>query len=362
MQVYYILLSYIIILLLISKPILKDKKLKKLLFSFCFLPTWLIMGLRYGVGADYFSYNEIFENVGKNYFSYYYYIEKGYLFLNVLIHKFSSDSMYLFLVTSFLIVYFFMKKIWESSEDIILSMILFLTLGYYFNAMNAVRQFMAIAISFYAIKYVKKEEWLKFFLSVAIAALFHNAVWMLIPLYVAVILLKEKTFYIMSTIGFASVSIWGMDFLFFLRNLIRNLFGANYDWINKFIIFNVTQERFSVPNVMLGVSSFIGGYYVYQKNKNNQELSVYLKYNWVAILCFCFLYKWGRATTRIAFFCTPVYILIIPMIIKGIKNVKIRLLFYTILFVICGTYLYNMLLNSIQTGNNFIPYMSVFKK
>lgn len=344
MLIYYILIGYIIIVALLFR-INRRKKY----FFLVFVPLWLLMGLRYGVGADYFSYKEIFENVAADYFIQYHFLEKGYLLLNVLVSQFTSNSMYIFLATSFIVVYFFVKSIWDSSENITLSIILFITLGYYFNAMNGVRQFMAIAISFYAMKYLNRNKVFQYCIFIMVASLFHISVLILIPLCLAVVKMGNKKFYLFTIIGFAVIKFYGVVFTNWLAEI--NSFTS------KYVLFNITINRVSIPNIALAAASFTGGYYTYCKSHRDRDLDVYLKYNWIALLCFVFLSQWGIATTRIAFYCTPVYLLIIPKVINRLKSWENRLYINVALTAIGGVYLITVLNNSVKTGNNFIPYV-----
>lgn len=355
MLIYYMLLLYIMIVSAMYQICVSGSSRlryhKSVYFWFVFIPVWLIMGLRYGVGKDYFSYKNIFEEIGNGVtFSY---IERGYVVLNRLINRLTHKSAYLFLTTSFMIVFFFMKTIWKYSRSVVLSSVLFITLGYYFNAMNAVRQFMAISISFYAIQYINRKDWFKFLTAILIASTFHTSALILLVSYIAIVFLKDKTFYVLSTTAFLLIRIMDM--------VLLKVISGNF-WMNKFAMNNVTESRLSFPNLILGFTIFVAGHLVLKKKKMGREIVTYMKYNWIALLCFLFLYNWGTACTRIAFYYTPVYLLLIPEIIVSIKGISNRLIVQMTVVVICGFYLVNMLTHSVMTGNNFIPYMTVFSE
>lgn len=347
MLVYYVLLIYIIAVSILYTQRKNKGRYRRIYFALIFLPVWLIMGLRYGVGKDFFSYQSIFNAVRFQRTALYSNIEEGYIFLNYIIGKLSSDSVYIFLVTSFIIVFFFLKGICEHSPNIMLSMVLFISLGYYFNAMNAVRQFMAIAITFYGIKYVNKGEWYKFLIIVLLASMFHKSAFVVVFTYIAFVFLKEKTFWIGTFAFFVIIHFWGDAILQVLR--------SNY-WIAKFVKHNITTSRVSYYNIAIALVTFLAGYIVYLKQGKRQDMLLYLKYNWIALLSFLFLFNWGTACTRVAFYFTPVYLIIIPIVVKSLKGWKTRLAVQSALFLICAIYLMNMLNNSIITGNNFIPY------
>lgn len=346
-MIYYGLLFYTITIYFFIKY---KFKFEKFIWILWFIPMWLLMGMRWGVGADFFSYKYIFDNAGKNIFIQFDYIEKGFLVLNWIVHKFTSDSVCLFLICAFIIIFLFLKEIQCSSSDCLMSVILFISLGYYFNSMNVMRQFIAVGISFYSIKYFKTKEWYKYLILIIIASLFHKTVLILVPVYFMIIFLHDRLFYLVTFVCFALISLFSSELFSGLAQ--RSLY------FSKLMVNSTTQQRISLPNIVLGIVVFIACIIIYKDNNMN----VYTKYTWLAVLSFIFLNKYGTAATRIGFYFTPVYILAIPDVIHSMKDRRSKLIAYLTVIFICFIYLNIILQTSVETGNNFIPYNSILDK
>ena len=117
------------------------------------IPPMFLASVRYKVGTDY----------GKTYYTGFYRIlennnfddfEFGYFYLNKIIQIFTENVFILFILTSILFVGITFAAIYELSVNIPLSIILLLVTRYYFIGLNVVRQFIAMAICTYAIKFI----------------------------------------------------------------------------------------------------------------------------------------------------------------------------------------------------------------
>lgn len=322
-------------------------------FFFICIPLWLIMGFRYNIGMDYLSYKEIFEDIAEGKFSLYWHIETAYRILNLIISKIFNHYVVLFLVTGFVIVFFHLKTIFENSKSIYLSLLVYICLGYYFNAMNGIRQFIAISFCFYALKYMEKKCFLKYCMWVLLAACFHKSAMVCIPVYFAVTFLKNKYFYVLSGTAFAAI--------FIANQMILNYLGE-VDFFRKFVTFSTSSPRLSFFNIALATGILIASIFVYKRLKVKKANIIMIKHVWIILLVFLCLYQWGVAATRIAFYFTPVYILLIPEIIYSFPKVQDRRLLTFVSTMICCIYMIYMLLESRLTGNNFYPYISVFTK
>lgn len=156
-------------------------KNNKIFLMLSFLPFFLILGLRYGIGYDYLHiYTPIFNiivNGGETNW------EIGIVGLCKLIGIFTKDSFYFFFITAFITSFLTYKAINENSEMPWLSLLLFVIAGLYMDAMNIVRQSIAISIFIYAYKYIYDKNLKKYIISIIIASLFHESAIILLPIY-----------------------------------------------------------------------------------------------------------------------------------------------------------------------------------
>ena len=109
--------------------------------------------------------------------------EPGFGFLCFIAHRFSDKYPALFLEIAFLTVACYLISIHHYSEDEIISLISFITLGFYTFFFNGARQGMAAAI--YALSFgalINRKFWV-YCLWVLAASLFHRTILVAIPLY-----------------------------------------------------------------------------------------------------------------------------------------------------------------------------------
>jgi hypothetical protein len=91
----------------------------------------------------------------------------------------------IFALFSFVTVLFFSLALHEQADDYAFSLFLLMTGGYYFNSLNSVRYYLALAIALYSMKYVIRGEYGKFVLWIILGSAFHKSIFLVIPVYTA---------------------------------------------------------------------------------------------------------------------------------------------------------------------------------
>jgi hypothetical protein len=131
-----------------------------------FLAFWIPASLRYGTGADYFSYVDIFN---YNDFSL---VEIGWVVLNKGIRFVGlSSPQWVFVFSAFLIYFpicFVLKR-----KNYFYSILFYLILGYYFRSFNLLRQCVAVSFLFCGVTALEFNKNIRFFLWLALASMFH---------------------------------------------------------------------------------------------------------------------------------------------------------------------------------------------
>ena len=118
------------------------------------MPLLVNAVIRYGVGFDYFNYLEI-----EKYSDFAY--EPGFAFLNNIILYFNLSP--LFIHVFFAIIFFsFILQVTKDSSSPLLSVFLLIASTNYFLFLNISRQMCACAITLYSIRYIEKNELIKF--------------------------------------------------------------------------------------------------------------------------------------------------------------------------------------------------------
>lgn len=149
---------------------------------FCLLTG--VSACRIAVGNDYWVYRDNFKLIAQNrHVS----SEFGFNYIVKWIQQLFGYDKYLpvFAFFSVLTVFFLVKALHDQGENFAFSLFLLMTSGYYFNSLNSVRYYLALAVALYAMKYVLRGEYLKFILWIAAGAVFHKTILLVIPVYLA---------------------------------------------------------------------------------------------------------------------------------------------------------------------------------
>lgn len=147
-----------------------------------FLLLFAVSAARYGVGNDYGRYEDHFYNI---WYGYVVPTERGF---NVLVKclqtLFGKDNyLFLFAFFAFVTVFFTLKALYTLSASFVLSFYLFMALGYYYQSLNTVRYYVAIAFALCAIPYLFRRQYGKFVLTVLLGALIHKSALIVLPVY-----------------------------------------------------------------------------------------------------------------------------------------------------------------------------------
>lgn len=162
-----------------------QKKILVVALVFCsFLVPALVMALRYGIGTDYYyTYVPYFDGVQQEGILPGIGLEPGIWLVMKLVQLFGGGHTAFFATTSFLIMGVFWLGIFQNSRLPWYGVALFFLTEAYFVSMNAVQQYMALAIVFWGMRYVQKPCFWKYLLCVLVGTLFHYSTLVLLPLY-----------------------------------------------------------------------------------------------------------------------------------------------------------------------------------
>lgn len=239
------------------------------------IPLTIVSGCRYYVGTDYLStyytgFYRIIDGIKTDGF------ELGYFFLNKFLNLFTDNVFVLFFITAILFVGFTFGAINVLSDDVILSIVLLLVTRYYFISMNGVRQFIALSILLYSVKFVLEKNIRKFILFVALAMSFHFMSILFIPVYFLDKIKLEKI----------SIIKWiGIDFLVFtigVKFILEILKNTKYGVLIR--RYEVPGIKFTVLTICLNLVIFIIGYKNYNKRYNDIKYRIFINIELIALL------------------------------------------------------------------------------
>lgn len=342
MKVYISTMIISLLILIISKKVIKTKN-NKIGLILSAIPLIITAGFRYGVGQDYFSYAKVFELAKEEFF--FERIEPGFYFIIKVILIFSKDYIWLFVITSIIYIAFVYMAIREQSDNNILSIYLFITIGYYFTFFNGMRQMLAVSIFFYSIKYIKNRKLLPYIICIIAATLIHYSAILYFPLY---FIYGKK----LKNSKFIAVLIISIVFETLIAKLIlsivsisrySNYIGGAFD----------TGEKSYIQILMNIIILLFALFY------NRKELEIDADYSFYCILQLIYtiitIYIGDvPLISRIRWGVGLPLIILIPKIIKREKNRKTRFLYYIVIVSLYFAYFYYTI--GINNYNNVLPF------
>ena len=141
-----------------------------------------VSACRIAVGNDYWVYRDSFKLIAQErHVS----SELGFNMIVWLMQDLFGYDNYLpiFALFSLVTVLFFVKALHDQGSHYWFSLFLLLTGGYYFQSLNSVRYYLALAIALYSMKFVLRGEYGKFILLIVVGATFHKSILLVIPVY-----------------------------------------------------------------------------------------------------------------------------------------------------------------------------------
>ncbi|MBQ0837636.1 EpsG family protein [Lactiplantibacillus pentosus] len=310
------------------------------------VPFLLIAALRYRVGTDYTTYVEIQIPQllrGVDYRLKYEYLYQALIKFGMAVGGYQV----VFFLTHLVLLFFVWKSFKNLSTDYFISIFIFM-FGCYFNlSLNIMRQFIAMAVFLFAIKYIVQKQPIRYFGTMIVGFLFHKTAAIFLPLYLlGKIKIKERVSLILVlVIGVFSSQI--RQLLVWITNvtgIYASYFDSRYDVSDQqwnLILFNL-----AILIVYSYMHRFLIGKtpkYVYDRTiitPENEEIFNNVLYNLQVVAALAaVLSSVIPNSTRIIFMFSIGQILYIPYLLQRVKDVKTRnwisfglMLMYIIIF------------------------------
>lgn len=287
---------------------------------FCLLTG--VSACRIAVGNDYWVYKQNFSLISQErHVS----SEIGFnaivSFFQLFFEEGKAQYLSIFAFFSVTTVFFFVKALCDQGSDFAFSLFLLLAGGYYFNSLNSVRYYFALALSLYAMKYVLRKEYGKFILCILPGALIHKSILLVIPVYlIAHCLAKAKLKRWHCIVGGAFLCS-----LIFCQKLYRELIFIFYPYYRD-SAFDMGQ--LSWVNILkclcvlaLCVICYRSGLRV---NMENRFYAILNLFGLVVYCCGSFIPE----TSRVGYYMIISQVFLLPGLLHGIEKPWLRRLCY----------------------------------
>lgn len=298
---------------------------------------YLITCCRYMVGFDYPAYYDIFLSGGADYFEpvpkFFYYVALYF-----------ENPGILFFLFGFFTLTFVLFGIHENSSNKYESLVIFITV-FYLESLNVIRQWLAVALMFYAFKYVVNKNIFKYLLYVCVAFFMHSSAIICLPIY-----------FVFNYIPFCLTVFCSVICLFFSEQILSLIFSfsflglAKYSGYLKFFV-NAGSQKVVYFFYLLFILSFL----IYLFSGKDRKLANFIKLAAIGLL---FPKVIGaQLGIRMALYYNCFYIISLPLFFAKIKLVYIKRNVFLIPFYFY--YFLYLIIDYINT-KAFSPYKFYF--
>lgn len=336
-----------------------SKKFKvNLLFGIVFLIFSVLAGIRYYVGTDYETYTlfqipETLSGVQRGHeveFLYKYIIYFG---------NWLGSYQWIFAITHVIFLFFILAYIRENSKNYSFSVFIFMSSTLFAFSLNGMRQSIATAIFLYAVKYIKKNNLIKYMIFIVIAILFHKSAMIYIPFYLLsyVDLRSYKkmpiVLFITLILTVSSKPIYSLLYkLSFKYGFYSKFFNSQYD---QGVQFNWMYFLMLLINVVIVLSFYL---FVSNDDATLEELDNKVEFNIQVIALFFSAVSFVvPGAFRMFYMFNPIQLTLVPNMLSKISDKRLRLVIkctIVLLYIVLYGYLI-MRLNQ----NEILPYQTI---
>ena len=299
-----------------------------------FLVLLVFAGFRWDVGIDWNNYMSLFGGNLTEMSIYIERIEIGNVAIKALLSSVGlDDGGYWLWVMAFITLFFFFYFIWKYSINPLLSVILFVSFGFYFELLNGVRQYVAISLFVYSWRFIINKQKNRYFITIFMASLFHITAIVLIPFYFIISHIYNKRFLIISAIIAIPISFFSTQVISYLSSSIShyNVYSSS-----QFIHSN---NPLSILRVIFPLVLFFIAIKLYDKLITNRITLIFFNLSIISIII-TLLFPGIMLAIRIGFYFQFAFIMLIPYICKLLNHFDSRLFkLFTVIYGILYVYI-----------------------
>lgn len=330
-------MAYVILFLIISGLLLLSTEYKRINSLFFIIIGTVLAGFsmfRYGVGVDYFSYIDFFNLIGAGKNTY---MEPGFVYIIKFVHYIGGTFQVVFAITSLIFIFFYMNFIVGNSRLPALSIFLFLTLPpLYLASFNGIRQFLAVAIFAYSIRYIIDKSFVKFLLFILLGSSFHVTILLMLPLY----------FVLRKRLTAVHIGLLIVCFVILMQsvNLIIPLIGISPRYLIPDLQNNSDSSPIAFLLILVSLTSII--FRSKFTNPDSTKTNVFINlifFGALVAMAPMFLNIQAVLITRMTSYFTFSLLFLIPEYVLLLKKNKLHILLLLLILLLgCGYYFYDV--------------------
>ena len=280
---------------------------------------------------SYSSWNEYYNDDG---------VEKGFqFFVFCLSRVFKSPQMLLF-VTSLIFVVAIMYCIYKNSHNVVLSTVMYITLGLMQFDMQGMRQALAMAICMFAFEFVKKRKLIPFVLLIVLATQMHRTAVVFAIIYFVAMLSYNWRSLLLIAVGSGVIFYFADSLMAFANDVFETEYSQTVD-SGGFVA--------TAIYVLIVLFAMIFSKSLKREKKEKPETTI-MFLTIVGMLSYIMRYVGVGIAERISYYFMFGQILLLPNTISKL-DIEYKTLINAAVYVLCiGLFIYRL------SGSDFIPY------
>ncbi len=329
----------------------------RLLMAGIFVLLFGVSALRFDIGNDYGQYT---QTAHEAYVGGYVVTESGFNWLVRFLYWIVGWECYelVFAVFAFATLWIFLRAFAGQSVSFSQSFFLFMTMGLYFQTFNTVRYYFALSVALFSMKYVLDGDHLKFVFWILLAALFHKSVLLVLPVY-WIASFEWKRWQVAAGLAVSAACFLG-------RGLVLKLALVLYPSYRNTIYLEGGGTLVSTLRALAVLALYAWFVCTQQSGLSREalraqhwhrELRFYAQLNLLAVVTGTFFY-FLPVVTRILYYFGVSQLLMIPLILRNIREQSVRRKVTAVVSAACILYLLVFLLQADQDGVRLLPYRS----
>lgn len=316
-----------------KKTIIKKPSITKFFYFMTAITLIFFAGFRYRVGTDYAMYEYTFQNrvtdfVENSFFQ----NEPGYSFLCWITSLFGGNFATVVFLTSVITILLFVITIYKNTDMLLSTSLLYVFLGCWHGAFNGIRQYLAAAIVFAGLRFIKERKFWKYAVVVFIAFLFHSSAIMMIFVYF---------------IAYNKISFQNILFLISISLIVLFSFTEVLEFTGFLLNENLSDEgayltrSVNMFRILVAIAPAVFFLLLYQNKPINQEQRFWFN---TLIINGVMMFATSNSAylARIGIYTAPFSAIGISELIKGVNPKEKKLITTIILIAFAAFWLYEI--------------------
>ena len=350
------------------------QKNKQIWYRILLLWFILLSGLQYCVGTDIFEYIQFYKNFNTSLFKlsdlgYYMDHQKqpGWILLVYLCRLITDDFILLKIIQAVFINVAFFSFFKREAKHVFLCVLIYALLSYLVLNFNAYRHSIALGFALYGFSYLRRKEFLKYYVFVLLAWLFHNTALILVvfPLF-HFIKYNRWTLIFLIVFFFGVLSFFNSDNLTNLMFTVieKGYIGEDLSSLGSTYMSSERQgahDSFAVFSIRRLLILIVLVYYIYRKK------DLFIGSFGLFYLVFCILAGFMQALWRFRLYVDPFYYVLLATVIAEFpknhfkqKVVAYSMALLLLLYLPIRDYLAPIAGSKWRGIDQYYPYHSIF--